>query len=95
MSGCVKCGSKVQVEQFRILDRCESPAGNGLSVKVDLDPLAKILTQGVYGPLRATLCDSCGYAVFSVVHPKVMVKAALKARKVLGEHGRSPSTPRS
>ena len=92
MAGCAKCGSKVLIDQARIIDHGDT-SEQDLAVTVYRHPLALFFKGGVSRPLHAKVCCSCGYTELYVQNPLGLVQAVQEADESTRGLPQNPAAP--
>jgi len=77
---CAKCGSRVEIEGLRVVDRGESNMPLDLRVGVDRKPGALLFKGTQYGGISARACGDCGYIELYAADPKGLLRAS-RSRK--------------
>lgn len=63
------------IQGVRIIDRGDDNAAYDFSAVVDTKPSAIFFKGRCYGPMRASICGSCGYTEFYATNPEELYDA--------------------
>lgn len=78
---CPKCGSRIEIDGLRIIDRAESNIPLDLTVRVERNPGALLFKGAVSSKVEARACGGCGFLELYAKDTTALVRASRSRKK--------------